>query len=395
MMSQVVSLTGENSPLENSVVRLNDQQVAALVASAGQLKVVVQNGEIVGIKSPGLQIAVAGLSEKGTELFETTANGAAKHVGKVTKRLTPTNKRAAAKSKNTETVQTIRKFQALYKEYYRLTLTTGNQSTGVAHSSSWWSSDTGNEGGNGLRHVSGEVVLLEEVGSLFLGLSSDFSNHNDTLGVRVIQKECQSIDEIGARAWVSSHSDHQRLAKTDLCGLVDGLVGQGTRSGHNSHSTLLVDILGHNADFALLWSNDTRTVRSDQSGLGLGSQQLGNTQHVGLRDSLGDGHHQWDLCRDSFLNGTGSNWRWNKDSRGSGPGVLDSVRHRGKHRLVQVGLASLLWVRTTHNLGTVGQGLLSVESGLFSSETLEDHLGVFVDLQVLDGVRVVSGGSGG
>ncbi|KAH3659667.1 hypothetical protein OGATHE_005712 [Ogataea polymorpha] len=240
------------------------------------------------------------------------------------------------------------------------TLAARDQSTGVAHSSSWRSSNTGNEGDNGLWNVSGEVVLFEVLGSLFLGLSADFTDQNDTFCFWVVQEQCQGIYEVGTWTWVTSHSDDQRLAQTDLGGLVDGLVREGSRSRNNADSALFVDVLGHDSDLALLWSNDSRTVRSDQSGLGLGSEHLRN-----------------------------------KDTAGGSSCLLDGIRNTGKHGLAQVGLAGLLWVGSTNNLGTICQGLFSMEGGLFSRETLVDHLGVLVDLEVLDRVRVVSGCSGG
>ena len=54
-------------------------------------------------------------------------------------------------------------------------------------------------------------------------------------------------------------------------------------------------------------------------------------------------------------------------------------------------LASLLWVDTTNNVGTVLQGYVRVEGGLLTGEPLDKDLGVLWNLQVLDGLLVRSG----
>lgn len=56
-----------------------------------------------------------------------------------------------------------------------------------------------------------------------------------------------------------------------------------------------------------------------------------------------------------------------------------------------MGLASLLRVGASYDLGAVSNGLLGMEGSLLTSETLVDDLGVGVDLQVLDGVGIVAG----
>lgn len=118
----------------------------------------------------------------------------------------------------------------------------------------------------------------------------------------------------------------------------------------------------------------------------------------------------------------------NEDGRCSSSGLLDGVLYRCEHRLAEMLRTCLLWVRATDDISacitcqwsslplsrevfdaahTVLDSLLRMETiplsahsspslsfidchsrSLFSSEALEDHLGVAVDAEVLDGFGV-------
>ena len=110
-----------------------------------------------------------------------------------------------------------------------------------------------------------------------------------------------------------------------------------------------------------------------------------------LWNPFGDAHNQWDFSGDGIFAGSGSNGWWDKDTGGSGTGLSDSLFNCGVNWQVQVSGAGFLWVSTPNNLGTVVDGLCGVEGTLFPSETLEDDLGVSIDLEVWDGISVASG----
>lgn len=272
------------------------------------------------------------------------------------------------------------------------TLTTGNDGSGVAHSSAGRSRDSGNEGADGLGDLSGLVVLLEEVGGLLLGGTSNLTDHDDTVGVLVLEEDLEAVDEVGAGEGVSSDSDNQRLAEADLGGLVDGLVGEGSGSGHNTDSAPLVDGRGHDTDLALAGGNDTGAVGADQTGLGLGLEHVDHSDHVVLGDTLSDTHDERELGLDGLLDRGGGKRRGHEDGGGVAAGVLHGLGDGAEDGETEMGLAGLLGVGSSDDLGAVVDGLLGVEGSLLSGEALVEHLGVGVDLQVVDGISVASDG---
>lgn len=128
------------------------------------------------------------------------------------------------------------------------TLTTADDSTGVAHTAAGGSGDTGDEGNGGLVV---DVVGLEELGGILLGGTTDLTDHDDTVGLGVLEEDLQAVDEVGAGEGVTTDTDDERLAKAGLGGLVDGLVGQGTGAGDDTDAAALVDEAGHDTDLAL------------------------------------------------------------------------------------------------------------------------------------------------
>lgn len=271
-------------------------------------------------------------------------------------------------------------------------LSSGDNGTSVAHSSAGGSRDTGNEGADGLGHVSGLVVLLQELGSLLLGGTSDLSDHDDTVSLLVLEEDLEAVDEVGSGKGVTSDTDNEGLAETDLGGLVDGLVGEGSGSGHNSDSATLVDGRRHDTNLALAGSNDTGTVGADKSGLGLGLEHVNDSDHVVLGDTLSDTDHKGQLGLNGLLDRGGSKRRGNEDGGGVASGLLHGLGDGAEDGETEMGLAGLLGVGSSNDLGAVVNGLLGVEGSLLSGESLVQHLGVGVDLQVVDGVGIASHG---
>lgn len=93
--------------------------------------------------------------------------------------------------------------------------------TCVAHSASWWSGDTSDEADNWL---SSQVVVSQEICGLLLCRSTDLTNHDDTIGLLILQEDSQAVDEVGSREWITTNTNDQRLTKTSLSGLIYSLV---------------------------------------------------------------------------------------------------------------------------------------------------------------------------
>ena len=129
------------------------------------------------------------------------------------------------------------------------TLAAGDDGTGVTHAPAGRSGDTSDERDDGLLLL--PVGLLEELGGILLGGTTDLADHDDTVGLRVLEEDLKAVDEVGAAEGVTADTDDERLAEAGLGGLVDGLVGEGTGTGDNTDATALVNETGHDADLAL------------------------------------------------------------------------------------------------------------------------------------------------
>ena len=128
------------------------------------------------------------------------------------------------------------------------TLAAADDGSGVTHTTARGSANAGDETNGGLVVL---VVGLEELGSILLGATTDLTNHDDTVGLLVLEEDLQAVDEVGAGEGVTTDTDDQGLTKTSLGGLVDGLVGQGTGPGHNTDTSTLVNESRHDTNLAL------------------------------------------------------------------------------------------------------------------------------------------------
>ncbi|KAJ5576061.1 hypothetical protein N7535_002987 [Penicillium sp. DV-2018c] len=128
------------------------------------------------------------------------------------------------------------------------TLTTADDGTGVTHAAAGGSGDTGNEGDGGLVV---DVVGLEELGGILLGGTTDLTDHDDTVGLGVLEEDLEAVDEVGAGEGVTANTDDEGLTEAGHGGLVNGLVGQGAGARDDTDTAALVDETGHDTDLAL------------------------------------------------------------------------------------------------------------------------------------------------
>lgn len=159
------------------------------------------------------------------------------------------------------------------------TLSTRDNGSGVAHATARGSGDTSDEADNGLA-VANSVGLLEELGGVLFGRSTNLTNHDDTVGLGVLSEDLEAVDEVGAVEGVTTNTDDEGLTETSLGGLVDSLVGEGSGTRDDTDATALVDETRHDTDLALAGSDDTGAVGADQTGLGLRLQHGGDANHV-------------------------------------------------------------------------------------------------------------------
>ena len=89
---------------------------------------------------------------------------------------------------------------------------------------------------------------------------------------------------------------------------------------------------------------------------------------VCLRDALGNGNDEGNLCLDGLDDGISSSGGRDVDDGSVRVRLLDGVANAAKDGESKVSLASLLGRDASYELGAVGQGLLAVEGSCASGE---------------------------
>ena len=176
-------------------------------------------------------------------------------------------------------------------------LAAGNDGASVAHAATWRCRLSSDEAHNGQIAM---VVGLEPGGGLFLGLATDLANHDDALGLGVIDEALEHVDEVGAIKGVATDADNGRLAEALRGRLIDGLVGESTGTGHDTDLALGVDVAGHDADLALARLDDTWAVRSNKTSLALRLHDRLNLDHIEGGDTLSDADNKIHFGLNSF-----------------------------------------------------------------------------------------------
>mmetsp|Transcript_29276 Transcript_29276/g.45495 ORF Transcript_29276/g.45495 Transcript_29276/m.45495 type:complete len:281 (-) Transcript_29276:169-1011(-) len=246
----------------------------------------------------------------------------------------------------------------------------------MPHPSSWRSRHPSNKAHHRFVRIS---VLLEPLRSFFLRSSSNLTNHDDALGLRIIREAFQTVDEVSPVKRITSDSDAGRLSQPSRRSLMHGLVGQRATAGYHANFTRSVDVSWHDADLAFTGFDDSGTVRSDEAGLVLSLEHVLYAGHVLLGYTLGDGHNERDFRFNCIHDGLGAEWGWNVNHRGVGLHAFYSFCDRVEDGQAQMFLSALLRGDSAHHLGSVCYGLLAVKCSLLAGEALTNHARIFID----------------
>ena len=92
----------------------------------------------------------------------------------------------------------------------------GDDCPGMAHAPSWRGGLSGDETDDGLVHV-----RLGKCGGLLFRVSADFPDHHHRLRVRVILKETEAINEVGAVDGIAADADAGGLPQSGTGELAD------------------------------------------------------------------------------------------------------------------------------------------------------------------------------
>uniref|UniRef100_H2XZV9 Uncharacterized protein n=1 Tax=Ciona intestinalis TaxID=7719 RepID=H2XZV9_CIOIN len=126
----------------------------------------------------------------------------------------------------------------------------------MPHAPARWCSKTSNEGNHRLR-ICSSVVLGKIRSCFFFGSSSNFSDEEDSFGLRIIKKDFQTINKVSPVEWIASNSNTESLAKSNIGGLVNCFICKRARSGDNANIAWHVNVSWHDSDFAFARKNNT------------------------------------------------------------------------------------------------------------------------------------------
>src|SRR6185312_2831103 len=250
----------------------------------------------------------------------------------------------------------------------------GNNGAGMAHAPA----GRGGRAGDEAHHRLLDLVALDEFRRLLLGRATDLADHDDRLGLVVLEEELEAIDEIGAVDGIAADADAARLAEAGGGGLGHRLVGQGAGARDDADIALGMDVTGHDADLALLGRDDAGTIGTDEPALRAGERAL-HRYHVEDGDALRDADDEQHAGIDRLEDGVGGEGRRHIDRRRRGAGLVHRLIDRVEHRQIEMLAAALAGRHAADHLGAVGDRLLGMERALGAGEALADDLRLGID----------------
>ena len=145
----------------------------------------------------------------------------------------------------------------------------------------------------------------------------------------------------------------------------------------------------------LFWCNDTRAIRTNQSGLALPGQSMLDLNHILLRNTLSDANDQGNFSLHGFHNSGSSSRRRNINDRSISLCFFHSFSNGVENWQIQMSCASFSGTNSTNHIGTIFNGLFGVKRSLFASEPLADNLGFLGQDHVLVGLGIAGASAGG
>merc|ERR1712165_493158 len=237
-------------------------------------------------------------------------------------------------------------------------LATTDDSSSMSHPPARGSGHASDEADHWLG-VGARVVFLQVLSSLLLGLSSDLTNHDDSLGLVVVDEALKAVDEVGAVEGITADANTEGLAR-------------------------------HDADLARARCDDAWAVRPNQPGLALPQEGVLDLDHVLLGDSLGDAHDQRHFRLQCLHDGCCCSRRGHIDHSCIRLHSLHSLLHSVEHWQVEVHGASLASSYSSHHVRAIFDSLLRVECSLFACESLADNFALLGEQHVWSSLSVAA-----
>ena len=266
-------------------------------------------------------------------------------------------------------------------------LASADDRAGVAHAASGRRGGSGDEAGDGLF-----AVFTDPLGGFFFGGSADFTDHDEGFGVRVVVEHFHDIEVRGAIDGVAADADAGGLAMAAAGELPHGFVGESARARDDADLAGVVDVTGHDADFAGAGGDDAGAVRADQA-RGAFLERGFDPHHVDDGDALGDADDEFDPGINGFEDRVGGAG-WGHKDHGGVATRLSAGLHDGvvNGDLAFEGLAAAAGCDAGDDIGSVIHAGFGVEATGFSCDALHEQAGVFVNE---DGHSVKRFGLGG
>jgi hypothetical protein len=230
------------------------------------------------------------------------------------------------------------------------------------------------------------AVLFDPLGGLFLGTTTNFTDHDDAGGFRVFVEQLDDIEVRRAVNGIATNADARRLANAARGELPNGFVGERAAAGDNADISFLMNVAGRDADaapalriLAFPGRDDAGTVRADEP-RGFTFHRAFDLYHVVNRNSFRDGDDEFETGIHALENSVARKGRGNKHRAGSRAGLFHGISDgvEDGHFLAAMfeELSALAGRNTGHNLRAVINGELSMPRAEAAGDALNENFGV-------------------
>ena len=187
----------------------------------------------------------------------------------------------------------------------------------------------------------------------------------------------QQIDKRRAHDRVAADADTGRLSQPQTRQLPNCFIGERAAAADDTDLARLVNVAGHDADFALTRRDDARAIRTDQSA-GAVFEETRGAGHIENRDTLRDGDNDRDAGVRGLHDGVRGRRRRHENHGGIRAGLAHGVGNRVEERKALLGRAPLARHDAADHLRAIVATLGGVKRpGL--AEALAENAGRFID----------------
>src|SRR5690606_7245253 len=248
---------------------------------------------------------------------------------------------------------------------------------GVAHAAPGRSGLPGDEADDRLGQP-----LADERRRVLLVRAADLSDHDHRLGLSILLERGQAVDERRPDDRVAADAHARRLAEAGARELVDDLVRERSRAGHDADRAARHDLAGDDPDLRAARRDEAGAVRPDQARAPLLDERI-HPRHVEDRDALRDRHDELDPGVRGLEDRVGRERGRDVDDGGVGAGLGNGAVHGIEDRHARAvrpleRLSALARRDARDDRGPVLDHLPCVERAVAARDPLHDQPCAFV-----------------